>query len=54
MTITQRKILSGCNRAHASDHRRAADDAQWAETRAVLIACALLFGIAVLTAMGVL
>ncbi len=54
MNISQRKLMSSYNRAHASDHRRAADDETWAETRAVLVACALLFAMAVLSAFGIL
>jgi hypothetical protein len=54
MTISQRKLMSSYNRATASDHRRAADDAQWAETRAVVIVgCILALG-ALLTVCGVL
>lgn len=54
MTITQRKLMSGYNRANASDHRRAADDETWAETRAVVIALGILVLMAVLTVTGVL
>ncbi len=54
MNVTQRKLLSSYNRANASDHRRALEDETWAETRAVLVACTLLFCMAVLSAFGVI
>ncbi len=40
--------------AGRSDHRRAVEDETWAETRAVVIACTLLFVMALLSAFGVI
>lgn len=54
MTITQRKLMNGYNRAHASDHRRDADDDTRAENMALIGLIAFVIFGAVLKVCGLL
>lgn len=54
MNISQRKLMSGYNRATASDHRRELDDDQGAENMALIGICAVMILLAALKLCGIL